>query len=104
MAQSDRYRVVVSDRAVEMLVSCARFLANVSEQAAEELVTAFSEKAASLQQLPERCPWMDSAYIPKRKYRKLTLAETYLMIYQIKGDAVYIDYVLDCRQDYRWLL
>jgi hypothetical protein len=32
------------------------------------------------------------------------MGKRYLLIYQIKGDTVYVDYVVDCRQDYGWLL
>lgn len=28
----------------------------------------------------------------------------YLLIFQIREDIVYVDYVVDCRQDYAWLL
>lgn len=42
--------------------------------------------------------------IPEGKYRKLTILKIYLIIYQIKNDSVYVDAMLDCRQDYKWLL
>ena len=28
----------------------------------------------------------------------------YILIYQIKGETVYIEFVIDGRQDYQWLL
>ncbi|MDD4658959.1 MAG: type II toxin-antitoxin system RelE/ParE family toxin, partial [Eubacteriales bacterium] len=31
-------------------------------------------------------------------------ADRYLLIYQIKDNIVYIDAVVDCRQDYIWLI
>jgi len=104
MEHSIRYRVIVSDNAARMLVSHARFLANVSEDAAIAFTEEFNKQANSLSELPERCPWLDSPYIPKRKYRKLTFSGKYLILYQIKGEHVLIDYVVDCRQDYQWLL
>ncbi len=42
--------------------------------------------------------------IPTGKYRKLLIAKRYLLIYLVKGDKVYVDAVVDCRQDYGWLL
>lgn len=42
------YRVIVSDEAAQMLVSHARFLAQVSETAAQQLISEFGEKAKSL--------------------------------------------------------
>ncbi len=104
MEQDKVYHVIVSHNATEMLVACARFIANVSEEAANSFIDKFQEKANSLAELPERCSWLESPFLPKRKYRKYPFAGIYLLVYQIKNDTVYVDYVLDCRQDYQWLL
>ena len=31
-------------------------------------------------------------------------AKWYMLIYQIKGEQVFVEYVIDRRQDYRWLI
>ncbi|MGI6487281.1 MAG: type II toxin-antitoxin system RelE/ParE family toxin [Syntrophomonadaceae bacterium] len=98
------YQVIISDEAAQMLVSHARFLAQVSETAALSLIAEFDEKAESLEQFPERNPWLSDPLIPAGKYRKLLIARRYLLVYQVKGDNVYVDAVVDCRQDYGWLL
>jgi len=102
--ENNEYEVSISDEATGMLVSHARFLAQVSESAAIRLINAFRESALSLKQFPERNPWLMEPLIPKRKYRKLLLEKRYLIIYQIKKMTVYIDAVVDTRQDYKWLL
>ncbi len=102
--ESNHYQVVISDDATQMLVSHARFLAQVSESAAMRLINAFQESASSLTQFPERNPWLNDPLIPKGKYRKLLLEKRYLLVYQIKGATVYVDAVVDTRQDYGWLL
>ncbi|MGE5530300.1 MAG: type II toxin-antitoxin system RelE/ParE family toxin [Patescibacteria group bacterium] len=102
--EGKKYTVIVSDEAAEMLVSHARFLARVSEAAALRLIEEFNEKAKSLAEFPERNPRLFDPLVPDGKYRKLLLAERYLLIYQIKGGTVYLDAVVDCRQDYGWLL
>ena len=28
----------------------------------------------------------------------------YLVLYQILDDTVYVEYILDCRKDYHWLI
>ena len=99
-----KYIVIISERASEMLVSHARFLAQVNEQAAQNLIDKFRAYAKSLEDLPERNPRLDIPDMPVNKYRKLLLGKQYLLIYQIKGDVVYVDYFVDCRQDYEWLL
>lgn len=98
-----RYLVIVSDEAAQMLVSHARFLAQVNETAAQQLISEFGEKAKSLERFPERNPWLTGPLLPSGKYRKLLMAKRYLLIYQVKGDKVYVDAVVDCRQDYSWL-
>ncbi len=103
-AEDKKYIVIISERASEMLVSHTRFLAQVSEQAAQNLIEKFKASAKSLEDLPERNPRFDIPSMPINKYRKLLLCKQYLLIYQIKGNVVYVDYIVDCRQDYEWLL
>ena len=98
------FTVVVSKEATQMLVSHARFLAQVSEVAALQLIEDFQSKAKSLEQFPERNPGVIDPLITPGKYRKLLLEKRYLLIYQIKGSVVYVDAVVDTRQDYGWLL
>ncbi len=99
-----KYTVIISDEATQMLISHSRFLAQVSEKAALNFIAEFSEKVKSLEKFPERNPWLSDPFIPAGKYRKLPMGKRYLLIYQVKGDTVYVDYVVDCRQDYGWLL
>ncbi len=102
--ESELYKVRVSDEAAQMLVSHCRFLAQVSETAALQLIGEFNEKAKSLEKFPERNPWLSDPLIPSGKYRKLLVAKRYLLVYQVKDRVVHIDAVVDCRQDYAWLL
>lgn len=103
-SENKRYDVVIADEVIQMLVSHARFLAQVSEPAALRLIEVFQEKAKSLEQFPERNPWLTDLLIPTGKYRKLLLEKRYLLVYQIKESIVYVDAVVDTRQDYGWLL
>ena len=103
-SENKRYDIVISDQATQMLVYHARFLAQVSESAAMRLIAAFQEKAKSLEQLPERNLWLIDPLIPAGKYRKLLLEKRYLLVYQIKENTVYVDTVVDARQNYGWLL
>jgi hypothetical protein len=102
--KSNVYKVIVSEKAAQMLVSHSQFLAQVSETAALQRIAEFNEKANSLDTFPERNPLLSDPLIPPGEYRKLLLAKRYLLIYQIKDLIVYIDAIVDCRQDYAWLL
>ena len=104
MEQQNKYRVIVSERATQMLVSHAAFLAQVSEEAAERLTSEFEKAANSLKSMPQRCPWLTGEYIPRNAYRFKQFEKYYMIIFQIVDDIVYADYVVDCRQDYSWLI
>ena len=65
MKQQNKYRVIVSERATQMLVSHVAFLAQVSPEAAERLTAEFEKAANSLELMPQRCPWLTGEYIPK---------------------------------------
>ena len=104
MESQSKYRVIVSQQATQMLVSHAAFLAQVSPEAAERLTAEFQETANSLEIMPQRCPWLSGEYIPKNTYRFILFEKRYMIIFQIIDNTVYADYVVDCRQDYSWLI
>lgn len=99
-----RYKVIKSDKAMSMLASHVRFLIQVSVNDASKLKAELIKKMKSLDYTLENYPWRTDEYIPPNKYRKKLVSKRYLLIYQIIDDTVYIDYVLDCRQDYGWLI
>jgi len=87
-----------------MLGNHVRFLARVNFDAAKTLKKRAIENIRSLEKMPERFPFFEAEYIPSNKYRKLFVENWFVVLYQVKGDTVYIDYIVDCRQDYKWLL
>lgn len=99
-----KYKVIISDRAREMLGMHLRFLAQVNKPAAAKLKARLMKQIRSLQDMPQRYPFFNENYIPVNKYHKLYVENWYLVLYQIRDDTVYIDWILDCRQDYQWLL
>lgn len=100
----EKYQIIVSDRASEMLVNHVRFVAQVSKQAAEKLRKAIVKEVRTLEYMPHRNSWFNVEFIPTNKYRKLVVERRYLVLYQIRDNCVYVDYILDCRQEYPWLL
>ena len=99
-----KYTVIIHDPATEMLVEHTRFLAHVSEAAARRLVSEFKSKAKTLETMPERCPWLHHTLIQEHKYRKLIFGKHYMLVFQIIGETVHVDAMVDCRQEYIWLL
>lgn len=104
MAKEQTYTVIVSDRAKRMLASHIRFLANVSKEAATEKKSQLIREIRSLSKLPHRYPFFEAEFMLANRYHKMFVANWYLILYQIRDDTVYVDYILDCRKDYGWLL
>lgn len=98
-----RYDVIVSDSAWEMLSAHVRFLAEVDPKAAKKTQKKLLDALKSLQEMPERFPFLDADYIPRGKYHKMCVEKWYLVLYQIMDGTVYVDFILDGRQDYSWL-
>ena len=63
MERRNKYGVIVSERAAQMLVSHAAFLAQVSPEAAERLTAEFEKAANSLELMPQRCPWLTGEFM-----------------------------------------
>ena len=99
-----KYKVIISDRARESFALHLRFLAQASKSAAVKLKHRFLAEIRSLEEMPQRYPFFNEDYIPVNKYHKLFVENWYLVLYQIRDDTVYVDWIVDCRRDYQWLL
>jgi hypothetical protein len=104
MEKKPRYKVIISDRARQMLAGHVRFLAQISPVASRKVKNDLIDAIRSLDQIPERFPFLKAEFIPLNKYHKMFVEKRYLIIYQVKDQAVYVDYIVDCRQDYGWLV
>ena len=99
-----KYAVIVSERAKHMLGVHMRFMAKVNKAAAIKVKEELMNAMHSLQQMPQRFPFFEGTYIPPNKYHKMYVPKWYLILYQIRDDTDYVDYILDCREDYNWLI
>ena len=104
MVPNKLYKVKISEEAQRGLGRIVSFIALNSIQAARLLKKDLVAEISSLKLLPERTPFLEGEFIPFNKYHKLVVRRTYLVIYQIKDETVLVDYVLDCPQDYQWLI
>jgi plasmid stabilization system protein ParE len=100
----EKFSVKITETAWGQMIEHARFLANVSVEAANRLVDEFVERTNTLSQMPERCPWLTHDDLPFQKYRKLNIGKYHLALYTIRGNTVYVSAVVDSRQDNSWLL
>jgi plasmid stabilization system protein ParE len=104
MAKTPQYNVIVSDRARHMLGVHICFLAKVSAGAARRTKTGILKAVRSLDEKPERFPFLEAEYILPNKYHKMVAESRYLILYQVKDRTVYVDHIVDARQDYEWLI
>jgi plasmid stabilization system protein ParE len=103
MEKKPQCRVIVPDRAHQMLAVHVRFLAQNNPVAARKVKNVLIDAIRSLSRVPGRFPFLDANFLPLNKYHKMYIGKWYLILYQIKDQTVYVDYVIDCRQDYGWL-
>jgi len=99
MSSASNYRVLVSGKARDMLFEHARFLAQVSVQAAETLFDQFEDRVSSLETMPERCAYYDNPFVQPRKYRKFSLGNYLLILFQVTDNTVYIELIIDGRAE-----
>lgn len=99
-----KYKIIISNQAQHMLRAHMRFMAQANKAAAVEVKKDLVAAIRSLQQMPYRFPFFNELYMPPNKYHKMYVPKWYLMLYQVQDDNVYVDYILDCREDYGWLL
>ena len=99
-----QYKIIVSNRAKEEMGSHVAFLANTSKNAAKKLKEELMKSIRSLAPMPTRYGFINYEYITPNKYHKMLVLSRYLLIYQIKDNTVYVEFIVDCRQYYQWLL
>jgi hypothetical protein len=76
------------------------FLARVSENAANRLLSELIDSVHSLETMPFRNPVYNRPYLPLGKYRYLMSAQRYRIVYLIENNCVYVDDIQDCRQNH----
>ena len=102
--ENGKYTVIVSDRAKHMLGMHIHFMTQINKPAAAKIQEEIMNAMRSLQKMPYRFPFFNEPYIPVNKYHKMYVPKWYLILYQIQDNTVYVDYILDCREDYSWLI
>lgn len=98
-----KYRVIVSDNAKTQLAEHISFLAQVSKPAARSAKLRIINELRSLEEMPQRFPFLDVELLPRNKYHKMYVENFYLVLYQIKDQNVFVEQIIDCRKDYQWL-
>lgn len=99
-----QYRIVISQRAKIEIENHVNFLVRINIESAKSLKENIIKDIKSLEFMPQRNSFLVNEFIPPNKYHKMLSQKRYLLLYQIKDYTIYLDFVIDCRQDYSWLI
>jgi plasmid stabilization system protein ParE len=95
---SKNYQVILARRVDGMLLKHVEFLARVSVPAARKFRGEFATLLKRLAENPMQFPVEEGRGLPDG-YRSAVFAKRYKALFIIEGHTVYLDAVLDCRQD-----
>lgn len=104
MGQSKQYKVEISEKAKRGLAKIVTYNAIENIGYARKLKQEIIASIKTLEQIPERCPFFEGEFIPYNKYHKLIISRHFIALYILQDEIVRIEYIIDCRQDYQWLI
>ena len=99
---SRKYKIQTSHRADRMMLLHVEFLSRVSISAARRLIASFKKTESLIASNPLIFPFaddLDAPDMPLNTYRKCIVDNRYKMIFSVEETDVYIDAVIDCRQE-----
>lgn len=92
----EKYKIIIPNTAKQMLILHKEFLARVSTNGSKKLIQEFYEGIQRIIVNPKGYPYLDK----NKTYRKYIFYKRYLIIYLIEKNIIYIDYIVDTRQNY----
>ena len=96
--ESIEFHVIIDPAANDRMAEHFEFLARVSENAADKLLSILMTDINSLSFMPQRNPTYNRPYLPIGKYRYMISNDRYRIVYQIEDNNVFVDDIQDCRQ------
>ena len=94
-----KYKVIFGSRVDNMLLRHVEFLARVSVPAAKQFRDDFKKVIRDLEENPYQFPYEVDMNLPADTYHKALFAKRYKALFLIEDKTVYLDAVVDCRQD-----
>ena len=92
-------KVILGSRVDAMLLRHVEFLARVSIPAAKRFREEFKKVVRDMADNPYQFPYEADMNLPADTYRKALFAKRYKALFLLEGETVYLDAVVDCRQD-----
>lgn len=97
------YNIRISAKAKQQLGNFIYNLVKIDKTSAIEKANAFSQKIFSLTRDPKRFTIFEEMFIPPNQYFKMSISTDYFVLYQVRDNSVLVEYILDCREKYKWL-
>lgn len=94
------YTLVIARRVDEMLLHHIAFLSRVSLPAAKKFRNDYAAILRRLAESPFQFPVETDLNLPEGAYRKALFAKRYKAIFLVEKKTVYLDAVIDCRQEF----
>lgn len=92
------YSVRVSKHIADNMLEYTSFISKVSVDAAKRFVLEFEKVIGQLEDNPFQFQ-IETTFENPAGYRKAVFAKWYKCLFTIEGTTVYLDYIVDCRQD-----
>ena len=93
-----KYKVIISKHVAEHLLEHVRFISNVSLIAARSFISEYEDILIRLENNPYEFQ-VDTSFDNADEYRRAVFAKWYKCLFIIEGSTVYVDSVVDCRQE-----
>lgn len=104
MVLEKQYKVIVSETAKEQILKIVSFIGIDNYRAALKIRMEIKGAIDTLANFPDRYPFLEGEFIPYNKYHKRVVIGRFIILYVVQDKRVLIEYVLDCKQDYQWLV
>ncbi len=92
--------LVISRRVDEMLLRHIAFLSRVSLPVAKKFRNDYAVILRRLAENPFQFPVETDLNLPEEAYRKALFARRYKAVFLVEKTTVYLDAVIDCRQEF----
>lgn len=94
------YTVIISRRVDAMLLKHISFLTNVSLSATKRFRNDYAAILKRIADNPFQFPIETDLNLPEGVYRKALFSKRYKAIFQIEETVIYLDAIVDCRQNF----
>ena len=99
----EKYKLEISPKAHEDILSCIGFVKNVSLEAAQQLFNDIYDFIESLETFPERNALFEMPEGTNREIRKGVVNKRYIVVYEVEN-IVIVHRVIDSRKGFEQLL